>query len=49
MLQLIKLYGTDRMISERVYSDAVVGQLNVIDWYLSDRGQENMQILSQDS
>jgi hypothetical protein len=49
MPQLMKLYGIDRMISERVYSDAVVAQLNVIAWRFSDRGQKTMQILSQDS
>jgi len=38
MLQFIKLYGTDRMISERVYSDAVVAQLNVIAWHFSEGG-----------
>jgi hypothetical protein len=49
MLQMIKLYGIDRMISERVYSDAVVAQLNIIAWHLSDGGQKTTQILSQDS
>jgi len=37
------------MISEREYSDAVVAQLNVIAWHLSEGGQKTIQILSQDN
>ena len=41
MLQMIKLYGNERMISERAYSDAVVAHLYVIAWHFSDGGKQS--------